>query len=296
MNSSTRRDILKAFGVTAVSTALSQLGLPPASAQAARGIQFGAQTNAYPLDPKNFDTVLAALGKLKAIGYAGFETGYRNVMAQFDAPAAARAQIVQSGLTFFAVHIFLQHQLYDATTLIAPATLYEKVALGAQSLGARNLVCSGAAAENTDQLQSKVAGLNAAAAFCQAHGLGFAYHNEEPESGSTLNELNVLYTETSPNVQFLFDVGHLFNLDGDVVAFLRRHHQRILALHLRDYRDHKQVVLGTGTLPLAEIARTLQSLHWTGWVECEEERLDGVKHGDEYLRPSFAALKEAFTQ
>ncbi len=296
MNSSTRRDVLKAMGAVAGAGVLPHLGWPHASAQAAGGIRFGAQTNAYPLDPRNFDTVLAALGKLKAIGYAGFETGYRNVMAQFDSPGEARAQIAASGLTFFAVHIFLQHPLYDPTTLIAPSSLYEKVALGAKSLGGQNLVCSGAAAENMDQLKSKVAGLNAAAAFCHSHGMGFAYHNEEPESGSKLNELDVLYTETHPNVQFLFDVGHLFNLDGDVVAFLRKHHQRILALHLRDYRDHKQIVLGTGTLPLAEIARTLQSLHWTGWVECEEERLDGVKHGDEYLRPSFAALKEAFTR
>ncbi len=272
-----------------------RIAVPPAGAQAPGAIRFGAQTNAYPLDPKNFDTVLAALGKLKAIGYAGFETGYRNVMAQFDAPAEARASIAATGLTFFAVHIFLQHPLYDTTTLIAPASLYEKVALGAQSLGAQNLVCSGAAAESTAQLQSKVAGLNAAAAFCRSHGLGFAYHNEEPESGSKLHELDILYTQTDAHVKFLFDVGHLFNLDGDVIAFLRKHHQRIAALHLRDYRDHQQVVLGTGTLPLAEIARTLQTLHWTGWVECEEERLDGVKHGDEYLRPAFAALKGAFS-
>ena len=293
MSIARRRDFLKSAALTAGSLAFA----PAARSAAPAGrIRFAAQTNAYPIDPRDFNTFLAAVGKLKDIGFAGFETGFRNVQSQFDSPARARDQIASTGMTFFGVHIFLGGKLYDPETLIAPAALYQKVAEGGKSLGALNLICSGAAAETPQQLHAKVAGLNAAAAFCQTLGLGFAYHNEEPESASRLNELDVLYSETTPAVKFLFDVGHLYNVGGDVVAFIRKHHARIAALHLRDYRDRSQVVLGTGTLPLAAIAQALRQASWSGWVECEEERLDGVKHGDEFMRPAFAALQGAFHQ
>jgi sugar phosphate isomerase/epimerase len=185
--------------------------------------------------------------------------------------------------------------MYDTTTHIAPSSLYEQVARGGKALGARNLIASGAAAQDEQQLKAKVAGLNAAGRYCHEQGMGFAYHNEEPESRSPLNELDVLYTETDPQyVRFLFDVGHKFNVGGDVVAFIRKYHQRILGLHLRDYKNHQQVVLGTGDLPLAGIAQALYEVHWSGWVETEEERLDGVKHGEDYLRPAYMAMRKAF--
>jgi inosose dehydratase len=300
MGQTSRRDILKALGIAGGANALASLAAPLAHAVAHSGIQFGTQTNAYPIDPKNFDTFLAALGKTKAIGFEGFETGFRNVISHADTSEAAQAakeKIAATGLTFFGIHIFLPHAMYDTATLIAPASLYEKVAQTGKALGARTLICSGAAAESTDQLKSKIEGLNTAGAFAKKLGLAFAYHNEEPESGSKINELDTLYTHTDPDsVGFLFDVGHLFNLDGDVLEFIRKYHQRIIGLHLRDYKDHHQVVLGTGDLPLAQIAQTLERMHWKGWVETEEERLDGVKHGDEYLRPAFAAMKGAFTK
>ncbi len=300
MNISTRREVLGFLGAIAGGGAMVSCGLSMAKAQENKpssGVRFGTQTNAYAIDPKNFDTFLTALEKVKAIGFEGFETGFHNVMSQFALPNEGRRKIAGTGLTFFGIHIFLPHEMYDTTTLIAPSSLYEKVAQGGKSLDARNLIVSGAAAGDASQLKAKVAGLNAAGRYCQSLGLGFAYHNEEPESGSKLDELEVLTTQTDPqSVKFLFDVGHLFNVGGDVVEFIRKHHERILGLHLRDYKDHQQVVLGTGDLPLAEIAHTLERLHWKGWVETEEERLDGVKHGDEYLRPAFAAMKEAFTR
>jgi len=297
MGQPSRRDVLKSLGVAGGVCAFAPL---IRAAEPQHNIQFGTQTNAYPIDPKNFDTLVAALEKAKAIGFEGFETGYRNIMSHVETPAAtqaARDKIASAGLTFFAVHIFLQSAMYDPSTLIAPASLYENIAQASKALGARNFICSGAPAETTDQLKSKVQGLNAAGAFAKKNGLGFAYHNEEPESKSKINELDVLYSDTDPeSVGFVFDVGHLFNLDGDVVEFIRKYHRRIVALHLRDYKNHQQVVLGTGNLPLAEIAQTLERLHWKGWVETEEERLDHMKHGDEYLRPAFAAMKGAFSK
>ena len=76
--------------------------------------------------------------------------------------------------------------------------------------------------------------------------------------------------------------------------FLRQHSQRIVALHLRDYKDGKQVPLGQGTMPLAEIAGALHSLHWSGWAINEEEREDGTKAGLDFINPAYKALQGAF--
>jgi inosose dehydratase len=65
-------------------------------------------------------------------------------------------------------------------------------------------------------------------------------------------------------------------------------------LHLRDYKDGKQIPLGEGTVPLAEIASTLRSQHWSGWAINEEEREDATKGGLSFIEPAYKALRGAF--
>src|SRR5580658_6729404 len=95
-----------------------------------------------------------------------------------------------------------------------------------------------------------------------------------------VSEIEALYAETDPAlVSFLLDAGHAYRGGADVPTFLRQHHGRIIALHMRDYRDGKQVPLGAGSFPLAQVAETLKQLAWKGWVLNEEEREDGSKLG-----------------
>jgi inosose dehydratase len=82
---------------------------------------------------------------------------------------------------------------------------------------------------------------------------------------------------------------------ADVPAFLAAHHARIIGLHLRDYKDGRQVVLGQGAFPLQAVAKVLKRAGWKGWVLNEEERVDGSKHGLEYIEPAFQATREAFS-
>ena len=79
-------------------------------------------------------------------------------------------------------------------------------------------------------------------------------------------------------------------------AFIRAASARIVGLHLRDYSNGRQVPLGQGTFPLAQVAETLKSLKWKGWVLNEEEREDGSKLGLGVMEPSYAALQKAFPQ
>jgi inosose dehydratase len=260
-------------------------------------IQLGAQTNAWAIDPTHFDSFLGVLGQIKKTGYAGFETGFLNLRPQFKSPEAARSSIAKSGLTFFSIHIFVPMERMDPATHLPPVDLYEEVAHGGVALGAQRLIFSGAPAATTDDLKRKIAGLNAAGAFSKSLGLPLAYHSHWWEFQSKVGEIDALYAETDPAlVSFLLDAGHAYRGGADVPAFIRKQHGRIIALHLRDYRDGKQVPLGEGTFPLTEVAATLKHLNWKGWVLNEEEREDGSKQGLSVMEPAFQALQKAFPQ
>ena len=109
MQYATRRDVLKSLGLLAAGSAMPTFHPAHALAQGKSfpGIKFGVQLNAFPIDPKNFQTFLTTLATIKQIGYQGFESGFRNVQEQFASPQTARRQIEDTGLTFFGVHIFL---------------------------------------------------------------------------------------------------------------------------------------------------------------------------------------------
>lgn len=296
----TRRKILQSFAALSASSLLPSIGMSTAYGEVTGrhpGIRFGAQTNAWAIDPRRFDTFLAVLDQVRQIGYSGFETGFVNVMNQFQSPKQARQQIEKTGLTFFGMHVFLPPGRYDASTRIPPPSVYEKLAPGAISLGARHLIFSGMPVLSADELKNKIAGLNAAGRYCKSLGLPLAYHNEKAqEFRSKWKEMEVLYDQTDPEfVSFLLDCGHAYEGGADIPAFLRKYHQRIIGLHLRDYRNGSQVPLGEGTFPLAEVAATLKHLRWKGWVLNEEERLSGAKYGMKVMEPAFQAMQGAFS-
>ncbi len=257
------------------------------------GIHFGAQTNAWRIDPQDFHSFLAVLDQIRQVGYAGFETGFANVRQQFPHAAEARQRIAGTGLNFFGVHIFLPPDRYDPKAKIAPASLYEQVAVGGAALGARHLIFSSVPTRDAEELREKAAGLNVAGKYGKTLGIPLAYHNEQNTEGTS--ELEALYAATDPEyVWFLLDAGHAYRAGVDVPAFLRKHHRRIIGIHLRDFREGKQVPLGEGTFPLAEVAAVLKRAGWRGWVLNEEEREDGTKAGLKFIKPAFHAMQRAF--
>jgi inosose dehydratase len=289
-----RREILETLGFAA----LSSLAAPLSHAEKAPRepkIKFGVQLNAFPIDHDHFDTFMTALTQVEQLGYEGFESGFANVMAQFAAPDEARQKIEQTGLTFFGIHIFLPTPQYDPQTFIAPASLYEPVARGGKSLGAKHLILSAAAPANDKELQQKIDGLNTAGRFVRNLGLTLAYHNEY-ESPGAADELEALYKRTDPElVSFVLDAGHAYRMGIQVPSFIRAHAKRIVGFHLRDYTmDGHLVSLGQGTFPLQAIADTLKNIGWRGWVENEEEREDHSHTGLAVIAPAYKAMKEAF--
>lgn len=299
--SRTRRNMFYSLTATTVSVACRRaFALAPAlssqdgtPAEASPHIRLGVQTNAWPIDPSKFDTFLVTLREARETGYSGFETGFVNLRSQSNSLGSARNAISSTGLTFFGVHIFLPE--YDAETNIAPKPLYEQVARNGAALGAQRLIFSGSPAVNEEEIHRKVDALNRAGEFAEKLGLKIAYHNHWAEFKYNGREIEALYAATDPSlVSFLLDVGHAYRAGCNLPEFVRRHYKRLTGIHFRDYRDHVQVPLGQGTLPLKEIATALRQVNWTGWAMNEEEREDGSKQGVAVIRPAFQALKGAF--
>lgn len=293
----TRRSVVRGMGALLAASKLGHLDAESSMAVSrgeVRGIKFGAQTNAWPIDPHNFDSLLNVLEQMRQLGYAGFETGFGNVMGQFSQPTVARQKIASTGLEFFGVHIFLPTAKYDPETGIAPRADYEPVARGGAALGARHLIFSSVPTQNADELRRKADGLNAAGQFARALGISVAYHNEKNDEGE--KQLEDLYAATDPNyVSFLLDAGHAYLAGINVPEFVRKHSRRIIGIHLRDFKDGKQVPLGQGTFPLDATAAALREVNWHGWVLNEEERSDGTKAGLKFIEPAFNAARKAFS-
>jgi inosose dehydratase len=287
-----RRSFLRMLAATAVAAAAKRVRADSGTP----AIQFGAQTNAWAIDPKDLNSFFGVLDQIRQVGYAGFETGYFNLINYFDSPQEAAHRIEATGLIFTGIHVAIPFNKTDPATLLPPASLYERVAQGGHALGAQRLIFSGAPAATPEDVDRKIEALNRAGKFAQSAGFGFAYHNHWWEFQSKVGEIDALYTRTDPSVvSFLLDAGHAYRGGADIPAFLRAHYQRIVALHLRDYKDRQQqVVLGQGTFPLAQVAATLRQLRWGGWAINEEEREDGSKGGLSRIEPAYKALREAF--
>jgi inosose dehydratase len=287
---------MKTFAVFAAGGAVSSLSASGALAQPPPGIHFGVQLNAFPIDPKRFQSFLDTLEEIKGIGYQGFESGFRNLSPQFDNPSTARRQIEQTGLTFFGIHIFFANEMYDQSTHIASATVYEPVARGGAALGAKHMILSGAPCADRDQLKRKIEALNTAGKFAQSSGIKAAYHNHWWEFQSKIGEIDSLYAETDPSVvSFVLDAGHAYHGGADVPAFIRAHSKRIVGMHLRDFKDGHFVSLGQGTFPLHQVVAAIKEAGWRGWVENEEEREDHSQTGMKVIAPAHKALVEAFS-
>ncbi|MCS7023571.1 MAG: sugar phosphate isomerase/epimerase [Bryobacteraceae bacterium] len=277
-----------------LATAAFSTGMPAAT----KGFRPGCQTNAWRIQPENFQQVLGVVDKIKRYGYKGFETGFRNVQGQFENPQRARSAFDQRRLEFLGCHIFLLE--YDPSTQIAPESLYRRVSQGAAALGAKRLILSGGTARNHgkldgDLLRRKADALNHAGELCKKFGLVVAYHNHDKEFAQGGEEMEELLRLTDPaSVRLILDAGHAWRAGISVPEWLDRHANRVDGIHLRDFRNGEQVPLGQGDFDLLAVAQVLRARNWSGWLINEEERLNDIKPGDAAVAPARRHLRKVF--
>jgi sugar phosphate isomerase/epimerase len=255
-------------------------------------LRVGCQANGFPIKQGDFPGLLAALRRMKELGYTGFECNIKFVEGEFGRVAEARKQIEDTGVAFIGTHMSMQLAKPD----VFPGSV-EKVA----ALGGSHIVMSGSGLAkdgkfSPDELQQKATALNALGQTCRAGGLRLAYHNHNPEFANHNAEANGLAANTDRNsVSFLMDAGHAKLGGGDPAAFLKKHPDRIVGCHLKTYKELVQMPLGQGDWDFRDLAAAIKEARWAGWLITEEG--GGPKPGNtealgpdrEYIRKVFGA-------
>lgn len=103
-----------------------------------------------------------------------------------------------------------------------------------------------------DALARKVEAFDSAGRFRKKLGLKVVYHNHGLEFKNSVWEMRRLLSLTDPELKgFLLDANHTFQGGADVPAFLKKDDCRTTPAR---FRDGKQVALGSGASPLAQVA------------------------------------------
>lgn len=256
------------------------------------GMQAGCQTNAWPIG--DYTAFLDVLQRIRKLDYRGFETSFRNLQSRFSEAPATRAAIEKTGLRFLGIHIFLTS--YDQRTALAPWDQITAVADGGAALGAEMLILSGRSVGSGAQAVGRKADtLSRAGEYCRKRGLGLAYHNHDLEFAHNGAEMEEMLRRTSPElVSLVFDAGHAYVGGVNAAAFVKRHSRRMRGIHLRDFRNGKQVPLGQGDFDLRGLAEALREVRWSGWLINEEERPNDVRPGDAVVQPARRHLRSIF--
>jgi sugar phosphate isomerase/epimerase len=92
------------------------------------------------------------------------------------------------------------------------------------------------------------------------------------------------------------DIGHFTAANFDAVAFLKKHHSRIVSLHIKDRKrdDGPNMPLGEGDTPIVPVLKMVRDNKWTMPVNIEYE----YKGGDtiEEVRRMVAFIRKALDQ
>jgi sugar phosphate isomerase/epimerase len=260
-------------------------------AESAPNLQVGTQLNAFRISDLN--SLMAAISSIRRIGFQGFEAPYRTLESQFAHPQEMAARLKDTGLTFFAIHIWLPS--YSPQTQLAPWDLIQRVADGGAALGAQRLILSGGSTPDDASLVRKVEALNQAGKYCRDKGVQLAYHNHLPEVQNDCRQLESLLKGTTPDLfHLVVDVGHAFTAGVDMAGFFSRHYDRIDGMHLRDASQGKEVPFGQGDRDWGSLAAAVRRSSWNGWLMTEEERLSGEKPGEAALRPAREGIRRIF--
>jgi sugar phosphate isomerase/epimerase len=117
------------------------------------------------------------------------------------------------------------------------------------------------------------------APFSEKYGVKAAWHPhaqvQDPNEVATPESMEKVLGMSKSFVVNL-DIGHYTAGNNDAVAFLRKHHERITHLHVKDRKrnDGPNVQLGTGDTPIKECAALIRDNKWPIMLILEREYRD----------------------
>lgn len=135
--------------------------------------------------------------------------------------------------------------------------------------------------------------------FARKAGMKVGFHNHSntaPGEVATAADFAAALKNTSNMMAINLDIGHFTAADGDPLAFLDAHHDRIVSIHLKDRKKHQgdNVPWGEGDTPITPVLRRLRDRHWNIPANIEYEykgadTVQAVRSCFEYCRTALNA-------
>jgi inosose dehydratase len=244
-------------------------------------IRVGCQTDAWPVDPKNFESLVATLAAIKQLGFDGFETSFVNVRSQFERPNPAYDRIRKTGLRFLGIDVSLK--TYDPQTAIPSFTLLQQIADGGKALEAERIIVSGDSTVHPLALRAKADALTKIAKHCKGVGIACAYRNRDVEFRDGGAQIEGLLRQTDSGVHFVLDAADAIAAGANVAEFFAKSSKRIDGIHLRSAQA------GQAEYDYAPLAKEILAASWRGWLVADEPAEETVLPSREAIRRVFGA-------
>lgn len=252
-------------------------GLIPRSAFAAgkidskvKGVQLGAQSYSFrdrPLD--------GAIEGMKAVGLGSIELWSGHVEPRADGQKlddAGRKKAREEARKFRLETPLARFHEIGAKFKAAGIDVYaynysfrddytdEEIARGfdmAKALGAKVITAS--------SNQNTTPRIDAAA---KKHKMRVGLHNHsrlDPNEWATAADFEKAMASSSEFICVNLDIGHFTAANQDAVAFLNKHHDRVVTLHIKDRKrnDGDNVPFGQGDTPIKDVLALLSRNKWT---------------------------------
>jgi sugar phosphate isomerase/epimerase len=139
--------------------------------------------------------------------------------------------------------------------------------------------------------------------FVKQYNIKLAIHNHGPGDEnfpSPYDALKVL-KGMDPRMGLCIDLGHTVRTGTDVVRAVADAGPRLFDMHAKDLRDlsavDSQCIVGEGKMPIPDIFRQLEAMHYAGYVNLEyeiqpDDPMPGMKQSFAYMRGVLAGLAE----
>ena len=96
--------------------------------------------------------------------------------------------------------------------------------------------------------------------------VGFHGHDEtqDPDEFSTAESFERALKGASPYLGINLDIGHFTAANQDAVGFLRKYHQKMVTLHIKDRKKNHgdNLPFGEGDTPIISVLHLLRDNHW----------------------------------
>ena len=224
-----------------------------------------------------------AIDEISALGYPGIQLR-ANALMEFPDPAALKDLLAKHRLSFVALSSDGGAPLDTALQAKAIAT-HVRNAKYLRDAGGKYLQVvatfhKGPFTAPDYKREGKL--LTEIAKRVSDFGIKTGFHNHMGSMGQTPEQVAAILDDTDPRyLKLELDVAHYVQGGGDPAAAIRKYHDRLLFLHLKDvepaatHSGYQFTELGQGKVNFPAIFTALGDVHFRGWgiIELDDERI-----------------------